>query len=99
MALTEEITDFEVKEGGKQFDGKMHSVSAKLILKDGEVVIHEQVFTEKHKHIYTIADTMEKIAIQMAVVKKKIEIEIALKIEAEAEETKMLNKIASLKEV
>lgn len=99
MALTEEITDFTVKDSGKQFDGKMHSVSAKLILKEGETVIHEQTFSEKHKDIYTIAETMDKIAIKMAAMKKKIEIERALKIEAEAEKTKMLDKIASIKEV
>ena len=99
MALTEEITDFEVRDSGEQFDGKMHSVQAKLILKEGEAVIYEQVFSEKHKHIHTIASTMEKIAIKMAAVKKKIEIERALKTEAEAEESKMLDKIASLKEV
>lgn len=99
MALTEEITDFKVKDSGEQFDGKMHSVQAKLILKEGETVIYEGLFSEKHKHIHTMPDTMEKIAIQMAAVKKKIEIEIALKIEAEAEKTKMLDKIASIKEV
>lgn len=99
MDLTTEITDFEVKDSGEQFDGKMHSISVKLTLKEGEFVVHEQVFSEKHKHIYSIPKTMEKIAIQMAVAKKKIEVEKALKIEAEAEKTKMLDKIASIKGV
>lgn len=99
MALTVDITDFEVRESGEMFKGLMHSVSAKLILKEGEVIVHEQVFTEKHKSIYTVADTMDKIAIQMAKTEKRIGKEIALKAKTEAEKTKMLDKISSLKEV
>ncbi|MCK5615095.1 hypothetical protein KAR91_75225 [Candidatus Pacearchaeota archaeon] len=99
MALTEEIIDFVVKDNGEQFAGLMHSISAKLILKEGETVVHEQVFTEKHKHIYIISETMEKMAVKMAAVKKRIETEGNLKIEAEAEKTKMLDKITSIKEV
>lgn len=93
MALTSEIFDIIVKNSGDKFQDKMHSVSVKLVLKDGAVVIHEQSFVEKHKDIYNIADTMEKIRINMSATKKRIESELALKTVAEAEVPGMLTKI------
>lgn len=95
MALTEEITDIVVKESGKQFKGVMHSVQAKLTLKEGTDIVHEETFQENHKHIYNIVDTMEKIGIKMAEVKKKIESERALKTEAEKEIPNMLAKLSA----
>lgn len=98
MVLIIDIVDFEVKDSGEQFDGKMYHISAKMILTDAEVVIHEQIFTQQHKGFYVMADTMDKIAIQMAAVKKKVETEKDLKIEAEEKKPDMLNKIISIEE-
>lgn len=98
MTLIIDITNFEVKDSGEQFGGKMYYISAKLILTEGEVIIHEQTFTQQHKVFYIMADTMDKIAIQMAAAKKKIEIEMALKIEAAEKKLDMLNKITSIEE-
>lgn len=99
MALTTEITDFKVKNSGKQFGFKMHSISAKWILKDGEAVIREQVFTVMHKQIYTIEATMKKLAGLMICMEKKVIVELSLKVAAEAEESNMLAEIALSKEI
>ena len=64
--------DISVSDSGEKFKGKMHNISAKLILKDGETIIFEQTFSEKHKDIYTIKDTMEKIRVQIKAVIKKL---------------------------
>lgn len=93
MALTVEITDVTVKNGGDTFQGKMHNVSAKLTLKEGEVIIYEKVFSEKHKDIYSIKDTMNKISIKMKEAKGKIEAEIVIKVEADKELPTMLNDV------
>ena len=95
MALIAEITDIIIRESGEKFKGQMHNISAKLILKEGATVIHEQTFSEKHKNIYNIADTMEKIRIAMSATKKKIEVESTIKTEAELEIPGMLTKIAA----
>lgn len=88
-----EITDISASESGKQFKGKMHNVSAKLILKDGEVIILEQTFSEKHKNIHNIKDTMEKIRVKMDAVIKKLAAELALKTEAEKEIPTMISNL------
>ena len=87
--------DITASESGKQFKGKMHNISAKLILKDGETIILEQSFSEKHKDIHNIKDTMKKIRVQMKAVIKNLAAELALKTEAEKEIPVML---ANLKE-
>lgn len=97
--LTQEITDIIVKESGEQFKGLMHSVQAKLTLKEGIIIVHEETFKENHKHIYSIADTMGKIGVRMEEVKKKIESERALKIEAEKEIPNMLAEMSKIKGV
>ena len=97
MALTVKITDILVKSSGERFQGKMHTVSAKLILKDIDVIIFEKTFSENHKDIYAIADTMEKIRVKMDEAKKRLEAELALKIEAEKEVPAMLTKIQEVK--
>ena len=93
MALTAAITDVLVKDSGEKFRGQMHSISAKLALLEGAVVMHEQTFSEHHKSGYSLSATMENMRAKMADVKKRIEIEIALKIEAEKEVAGMLTKI------
>ena len=50
--LTVEITDIVVRDSGEQFKGRMHSVSAKLILREGVNIVHEETFLENLKHIY-----------------------------------------------
>lgn len=98
MGLVAEITDIVVRESGEQFKGLMHSVQAKLTLKEGTNIVHEETFQENHKHIYAIVDTMEKIRVKMTATKTKIEAERVLKIEAEKEIPNMLAKL-SAKEV
>lgn len=93
MTLIPEIIDIKIKDSGEQFKNKMYDASAKLILKEGEVIVYEQVFSEKHRDIYSITDTMEKIRIKMSKAKAIIESECALKIEAEKEVQGMLGKI------
>ena len=97
--LTQEITNIIVKESGEQFKGLMHSVQAKLTLKEDMDIVHEETFQENHKHIYNIADTMEKIRIKMSAVKKKIEVERTLKTEAEREIPSMIEKLSIVVEV
>ena len=93
-----EITDISVSCSGKRFRGKMYNVSAKLIFKDdlGEVIL-EQSFSEKHKDIYNIKDTMDKIRVQMDIVIKKLATELALKTEAEKEVPAMLTNLKEKK--
>ena len=98
MTITMDIVDFKVKDSGEQFEGKMYCVSAKLILSEAEIVIHEQIFSQQHKEFYAMTNTTDKIAIQMAVAKKKVETEKGLKIEAEEKKPDMLNKIISIEE-
>lgn len=88
--LTIEITETMVKDAGEKFQGKMHTVSAKLILKDVGTVVFEQTFSENHKGIHSMPETMEKIRVQMNETKKRIETELALKVEAEKEIPAML---------
>lgn len=88
--LTIEITETTVKDAGEKFQGKMHTVSAKLTLKDAGTIVFEQTFSESHKAIHSMPETMKKIRIQMNDAKKKIETELALKVEAEKEVPAML---------
>lgn len=89
-----EITDVTVSDSGKRFRDKMYNVSVKLILKDDlENVILEQSFSEKHKNIHNIKDTMEKICTQMDIVIKKLAAELVLKVEAEKEVPAMLTNL------
>ena len=89
-----EITDITVSDSGKRFKGKMHGVSAKMTLKNdlGEIIL-EQSFSEKHKDIYVIPATMDKICVKMGIAKKRIETELALKTEAEQEIPTMISNL------
>lgn len=90
MVLTVEITDIKVKDAGEKFAGKMHNVSAKMILKKEGVSVLERTFTANHKDIYSGKGTMAKIRICMNAVKKTYEAECALKAELEKEIPAML---------
>jgi len=93
MAITVEITNVMASDSGEQYKGKMHNVSATLILKDGETTVFEQSFSSKHKDVNDIKDTMEKIRIQMDAAKKKYEGEVLLKTDAEKEVVTMTSKL------
>lgn len=93
MVILAEITDVKATDSGNQFKGRMYSISAKMILKEDGISVFEQTFSESHKDVHTISDTMEKIRIQMSSVKVKFEAERNVKSDAEKEVTKMADKI------
>ena len=92
--LTAEITEIKVKDAGEKFKGEMYIASAKLTLFEDVEVVLEQVFSEPHKSIYLIEDTMKKISARMEDVKKRYEAEQVLTIEAENEKPSMLTKLS-----
>jgi len=96
MPLTVEITDVKVKSAGENFKGQMHTLSAKMTLKDGETIVLERAFTERHKSIYSIAETMKKMRLKMDAVKKTFETEELLKKDAEKEVPAMITKLTEV---
>lgn len=93
MALTPTIEEVTVTDSGEKYAGKMHSISAKLVLKDEDVTVFEQMFTENHKDTFAIKDTMEKIRVEMNRATKRFEAELSLKQLAVAEVPSMISKI------
>ena len=93
MALIPTIEIIKVTDSGENFRNQMYAVSAKLTLSDDGKVVLEQTFSENHKSIYSMPETMDKIRKKMDAVKKKYEAETLLLVEAKKEITTMTDKL------